>query len=118
MGSLLDVLASPGIAFLPYLKMGVALTDVQASVLDACSGDTCGVRSVRARNDSTKPSWAVGGGLEYALSQNWIVKGEYLFIGLGLHDRLRVSGPGLGTVGGSTWVWSQDLSSVHTGKMV
>jgi outer membrane immunogenic protein len=31
----------------------------------------------------TKVGWAAGGGLEYALSRNWSVKGEYLYIDLG-----------------------------------
>ena len=32
---------------------------------------------------STKSGWAVGGGVEYALTNNWTVKGEYLYVNLG-----------------------------------
>jgi outer membrane immunogenic protein len=31
----------------------------------------------------TLVGWTVGGGLEYAISNNWFIKGEYLFVDLG-----------------------------------
>jgi outer membrane immunogenic protein len=34
-------------------------------------------------NDHTATGFAVGGGLEYAVTDNWIVRGEYLFYDLG-----------------------------------
>lgn len=103
--------------FLPYVKGGMALTNIEGAVIDACNTAGCGLGLARARNDSTKPSWAFGGGLEYAFTQNWSVKGEYLYIGLGLRDPLRVSGPGGGTAAGSTWTWKQDIKSIHTGRI-
>lgn len=32
------------------------------------------------RSDSTRLGWAVGGGMEYALTNNWIIRGEYLYM--------------------------------------
>jgi outer membrane immunogenic protein len=103
--------------FLPYVKAGMAVTSVDGAVLDACLSGTCGTRSVSARKESTKPYWAFAAGLEYAIVQNWIVRTEYMYVGLGLTDALRVSGPGSGTAAGSTWVWKQDINSVHMGKI-
>jgi outer membrane immunogenic protein len=39
--------------------------------------------NIRNSVSETKVGWAAGGGLEYALSRNWSVKGEYLYIDLG-----------------------------------
>src|SRR5689334_17026782 len=33
--------------------------------------------------DDTRAGWTVGGGIEYAFSNNWSVKGEYLYVDLG-----------------------------------
>jgi outer membrane immunogenic protein len=39
--------------------------------------------------------WTAGGGLEYAHSQNWTVKAEYLYVSLGSHSfNENVLGPG------------------------
>ena len=32
---------------------------------------------------STRVGWTVGGGVEYALTNNWTIKGEYLYANLG-----------------------------------
>lgn len=36
--------------------------------------------------DATRVGWVVGGGLEYAVTQNWTVKGEALYVDLGTED--------------------------------
>jgi outer membrane immunogenic protein len=36
--------------------------------------------------DKTRYAWTVGSGVEYALSQNWFLRGEYLYIDLGKCD--------------------------------
>jgi len=39
--------------------------------------------NLRASVTDTKVGWTAGAGLEYALSRNWSVKGEYLYVDLG-----------------------------------
>ncbi|WP_428030467.1 outer membrane protein [Ancylobacter sp.] len=36
--------------------------------------------------DNVSTGWTVGGGLEYALTDNWILRGEYLYVDLGSTD--------------------------------
>jgi outer membrane immunogenic protein len=81
-----------GIAFdqtLIYATGGVAIARIKASksfawdFTDGCpivSGlNECHVGSV----SDTSVGWTVGGGLEFALTGNWSIKGEYLFVRLG-----------------------------------
>jgi outer membrane immunogenic protein len=42
-----------------------------------------GFASTTASETKTKVGWTVGGGLEYALTRNWSIKGEYLYVNLG-----------------------------------
>jgi outer membrane immunogenic protein len=39
-------------------------------------------RSTQAGATSTSVGWTAGGGIEYAISPNWTVKGEYLYVSL------------------------------------
>ena len=38
---------------------------------------------ITSRSSSTKAGWTVGGGVEYAFTPNWTVKGEYLYENFG-----------------------------------
>jgi outer membrane immunogenic protein len=60
--------------WLPYITGGLAVGDVQATA-PGFSGLT-----------NTQVGWAAGAGVEYALSNNWSAKVEYLHVDLGRFD--------------------------------
>ena len=71
--------------WLPYVTGGVAIGDIEfrqdfftpfAGVHAGQSGST----------DETKVGWMVGGGLEYALTNHWRMRGQYEYIDLGNVD--------------------------------
>jgi outer membrane immunogenic protein len=68
-----------------YATGGLAygLTTLNASLGDARCINFCAPTS----SSNWKAGWTVGAGLEWALAQNWSVKGEYLFYDLGSVDR-------------------------------
>jgi outer membrane immunogenic protein len=70
--------------WLVYAKGGAAFTKVSSSIIDTCSNTAagCGQLTINATGSSSPVSAAVGGGLEYALSDHWTVKGEYLWLGI------------------------------------
>lgn len=68
--------------WLVYAKGGAAFTKVSSSVIDACNTAPCGSALITATGSSSPVSPAVGGGLEYALTDHWTVKGEYLWLGI------------------------------------
>jgi len=71
--------------FLPYVTGGLAWGNVKVS--EQWSSYTGGVYdpfwSGSASKTETLWGWTVGGGLEYAVTDNWTVKGEYLYADLG-----------------------------------
>jgi outer membrane immunogenic protein len=56
-----------------YLTGGAAFGDVQTGLNPAATFDS-----------TTKVGWAAGGGLEFAVTDAWSAKAEYLFVDLGL----------------------------------
>jgi len=59
-----------------YITGGGAAADVQINV--------CGPAAVGCASEAkTRWGWTVGAGIEYALSQNWSLKGEYLYVNFG-----------------------------------
>jgi outer membrane immunogenic protein len=58
--------------FMPYITGGLAYGNVEAN-------PSFGFVS----NDTTNAGWALGGGVEFALAQNWTAKVEYLHYDLG-----------------------------------
>lgn len=69
--------------------------------------------NIRNSASATKVGWTVGGGLEYALSRNWSVKGEYLYIDLGQVSSTADSdtSPGFGLT-----VNSSSQTTLHTAR--
>lgn len=61
-----------------FATAGVAFSDLKYSVVDACNTGGCG-GGLASGSTSVNTGWAAGGGLEYAFTQNWTVKGEYLY---------------------------------------
>jgi outer membrane immunogenic protein len=66
-----------------YVKGGWALANVETEAGDIVNGTNNRDASDRTKLDETLSGYAIGGGVEYALSQNWTVKAEYLYLGFG-----------------------------------
>jgi outer membrane immunogenic protein len=90
-----------GFAFdraLIYATGGVAFSALRYGVNDSCITAPCGNGMIdgSARVDT---GWTVGVGLEYGITQNWTVKGEYLYAAFdGATFRARDTAAGLFTV--------------------
>ena len=46
----------------------------------------CNISQLTASSDQWRSGWTVGGGLEYAVTHNWTVKAEALYVDLGTTD--------------------------------
>jgi outer membrane immunogenic protein len=115
------VTARFGIAWdrvLLYAKLGAAFTEVRTSVSDTCSVAPCGAGLLLANGDHVTVGVAAGAGLEYALTDNWSIKGEYLYVGI---DRTVSacgvqSNPAVPASFGATFCSNTDVHGVHTAK--
>ena len=66
-----------------YGAAGLAAADVDASeslILKSRTGEV--TSSTRYRDNQTMTGWTVGAGVEYAMTRNWTLKGEYNFVNL------------------------------------
>src|SRR5271168_974053 len=72
--------ATPDNRLMIYATGGVAYGGGSAdfSVFDATHG-----LALTGNPSSSRVGWTVGGGVEYALTNNWTIKGEYLYADLG-----------------------------------
>jgi outer membrane immunogenic protein len=96
---------------LVYVKGGAAFVNVEHSIFD-----NVGAVTVAGTSSGTKATWTVGGGLEYALNQNWSLKAEYMFIGL--DDNATTCGVIVGGgANGSRHCWDHDTGGIHTAKI-
>lgn len=68
-----------------YVTGGAAYGKVSTSI-DAAITDFDTVIGVSGSTDDTQWGWTVGGGLEYALTDNWSFKTEYLYVDLGSQE--------------------------------
>jgi outer membrane autotransporter protein len=101
-----------------YGKGGAAFLSVTSSVLDSCFTPPCGIGIVSATGgNAVEVTWAVGGGLEFALSDRWSLKGEYLYLD---GTSYTASGPGFARTAGAPpqrFNWSHDVPAIHTAKL-
>ena len=65
--------------FLPYVTGGVAFGDEKFSVSEVSNVDT----NYTASSSKTAVGWTAGGGAEYAVTDNWLVRGEVRYTDLG-----------------------------------
>jgi len=112
-----------------YGKGGAAIVDVTDAVISGTGGvpqclpdpATPPCRSVAAAGGNRLGvTWVAGAGIEYAFSNKWSVKGEYLALGTDVSNT--ASGPGLVpcTVGPctlQTFNWRHDLPFVQSAKI-
>jgi outer membrane immunogenic protein len=107
-----------------YVKGGAAFVPVQASVLDQCNTTATGcgnwLTSTSASTDTVTTA-TLGGGVEWAFADNWSIKGEYMFIGIGDNHSLSSCGnaiaPAGNVVGGGPFCFNHEFGGIHTAKV-
>ncbi|CAM5765060.1 porin [Labrys miyagiensis] len=62
--------------FLPYITGGVAFGDEKFTAVQT-------VPFARVSNSDTRTGWTIGAGLEYALTDNWLLRGEVRYTDFG-----------------------------------
>jgi outer membrane immunogenic protein len=97
-----------------YGKAGVGFANISSTVIDACNTGACGGALLTATGSSNNAFWVAGGGIEYAFSNNWSVKGEYLY--LGIDKTYSVCGVGSNGAVSATFCSAHNIQGVHTGK--
>ncbi len=96
-----------------YVKGGGGITDVRASVVDACNIAPCGPATLTAvGNANTRAFWVAGGGIEWAWTNQWSIKAEYLFLGL----NETVNACGLASTG-FIFCAPHKVDGIHTAKV-
>ena len=68
--------------FLVYATGGAAFTGIQDNYTDT-TGFVTGVPGATENISKTRAGWTVGGGLEYAVTDNWSVRAEYRYSDFG-----------------------------------
>ncbi len=76
-----------------YVTGGLAISDVNYSSL---MFTTLGAGAGAFQVNSTKLGWTLGAGVEYAITNNWSVKGEYLYAQFSGANGVGVLGPNAG----------------------
>jgi outer membrane immunogenic protein len=98
-----------------YAKGGVGFTQVTSKTIDTCSIAPCSPSLLIASGSSAQPFWVGGGGAEYAFTNDWSVKAEYLV--LGMYKNYQVCGVGAGAAAGSTFCGHHNIEGAHTLKL-
>ena len=94
-----------------YGKGGVAFVNTNVSTIDSIIAG--GGNTITATTSDNRATWALGGGIEYALTNNWTIKGEYLYI----DTRQTLNACGNAAFGGARFCWSHDVPGLHTAKL-
>jgi len=94
-----------------YGKGGVAFVGKSYRFADNCVVGGCGPGIANLARSGTQVTWAAGGGVEYAFTPNWSVKGEYLY--LATHESYTVNGIANGAPVSNT----HTDPGVHTAKV-
>jgi outer membrane immunogenic protein len=92
---------------LVYGKVGVAFYDSTATVIDSAGPD-----HITATGSKSQTPLAVGGGLEYAMTDHWTGKAEYMF----LDSSSSYNACGVDSVLAQTFCWAQSPSPIHLVK--
>jgi outer membrane immunogenic protein len=66
---------------LVYGTGGLALTSLKVS--NSYTSTALANAAGSSSTSATKAGWVVGGGLDWALNNNWIIRGEYLYVSFG-----------------------------------
>ena len=97
-----------------YVKGGLAIVGSSYSFNDSCNVAPCGGGLLVIGHNDTQVTYALGAGVEYAFTNNWSLKGEYLF--LGTHQTLTQTGAS--PPGGTTFYTnSAGEPGIHTVKV-
>jgi outer membrane immunogenic protein len=98
-----------------YAKGGVAFVGNSYSFNDTCNTGGCGGGLLVLGHSDTQVTYALGGGLEYAFTNNWSIKGEYLF--LGTQKTYTQSGPTLTPGTPTIYTNTNTDPGIHTVKI-
>lgn len=101
-----------------YAKGGVAFVGNSHSFNDSCIGagaPGCGPGFLVTNQSDTQVTYAVGAGIEYAFTNNWSLKGEYLY--LGTHKTSIASGTSLAAPANVLFTNSFSDPGIHTAKI-
>jgi outer membrane immunogenic protein len=95
-----------------YGKAGVAFYDTSATVSALTPGPTT-LDTITATGSKTQTPFAVGGGVEYAMTDHWTGKFEYMW----LDSKSGYNACGTDAVLGQTFCWAQSPSPVNLIKL-
>lgn len=98
-----------------YGKGGVGLANIHASYKDTCATAPCSPSLLTAKGGTNEPFWVGGAGIEYAISNEWSIKGEAMVFGM--FKLFSVCGPGGGAAAGSTFCGRWNVEGAHTVKL-
>ncbi len=97
-----------------YVKGGVAFVERSYSFNDPCTTGGCGGNLLFLSSSNTLVTYAVGAGVEYAFTNNWSIKGEYLYLGTqNTYTQTGLSGVGVPIAFSN----SSSDPGIHTGKI-